>query len=257
MRAMAVKTRVLLTFIHAGGAAKTSTTRDLGYELHRRGKRVLLIDLDPQANLTEWLGVLDVEPTQTIIPALQDYAPLPEPQQAHGMDIIPAHLDLTRTEVMLPALSNPEGRLKAALEPLRESGHYDYILLDAPPSLGKLTANGANAADWVVVPLPASPKGLSALNGAREMLTEYARTNKGLRVATYLVTQGTATKISREVADAYAELLPGQTSGPITWRPAVYSRAIVEGQPVSLIDPDAAAEISRVVDGLLGTMGDA
>lgn len=249
-------TRVLLTFIHAGGAAKTSSTRDIGYELTQRGKRVLLVDLDPQANLTEWLGVTDVEPGETIIAALQEYGPLPTPQQVHGLDLIPAHLDLTRTEMLLPALSNAEGRLREALAPVRESGEYDYILLDAPPSLGKLTANGANAADWVLVPLPASPKGLSALNGAREMLTEYTRANKTLRIATFLVTQGTATRISRDVAAAYQELLPGQTTGPITWRPAAYSRAIVEGAPVALVDADARAEVAAVVDQLLRTVGD-
>lgn len=251
-------TKVILTFIHAGGAAKTCTTRDIGYELAKRGKRVLLVDLDPQANLSEWLGLVDVAPQETIMKALREYAPLPEPKQIHGMDVIPAHLELARTEVMLPALTNPEGRLKEALEPLRESGKYDYILLDAPPSLGKLTANGANAADWVIVPLPASPKGLSAISGVREMLTEYARTNKSLRVALYLATQGMHTKDSKKIAEGYALLFPNETSVvTMTHRPAVYSRAILEQSPVSVLDKDAAAEVAQVTDQLLAKMGDA
>lgn len=243
-----------MTFIHAGGAGKTSTTRDIGAELARRGNRVLLIDLDPQANLTEWLGAGGQPLENTIVPVLEEGKPLPSPLDVHGMHLIPSHLRLAKTEVMLPALSNSEGRLKKALKPLRESGAYDYILLDAPPSLGKVTGNGANAADWLIIPVPASRKGLDAIAGVREAIDDYADTNEGLRVAMYLVTQAGHTTTSREVQEAYAQMFPAHLAGPLAHRPGVYGDCQVEERPIEPRQKEAHAEISAVVDTLLERM---
>lgn len=245
------KTQVIMTFIHAGGAGKTSTTRDIGAELARRGHRVLLVDLDPQANLSDWLGAGGVPVEQTVVPVLEDGAPLPEPQQVHGMDLIPSHLRLAKTEVMLPALHNSEGRLKKALDRVREAGTYDFVLLDAPPSLGKITGNGANAADWLIIPLPASRKGLDALAGVGEAIEAYSDTNEDLRVAMYLVTQAGHTTTSREVQDVYAQMFPGRLAGPISHRPGVYGDCQVEEQPVGPRQKEAHAEIAAAVDTLL------
>src|SRR5690554_1012314 len=95
--------QVISVFNHAGGVAKTSTVRDIGYVLSDLGYRVLLIDLDPQANLTNWLGIDDdIDLSETVYPAIipdsADADPtelvLPEPRSVHGMDIIPATLRL-------------------------------------------------------------------------------------------------------------------------------------------------------------------
>ena len=246
-----------MAFNHAGGAAKTSTVRDMGYELVQRGYRVLLIDLDPQANLTNWLGVYDAAVERSVQPILEDYAPLPEPYAVHGMDLIPSHLSLARTDARLPGYTNAEGRLKALTDQLRQSGGYDFVLIDPPPSLGKLTANAANAADWVIVPIPARYKGIVALEGLREMLTEYTRTNPNLKVAMYLVTQLENTAHSRESLEVYQQVLGDELAGPLTYRPAIYNRCQPEGQPVGVNAPDseAHAEISRAVDVLLERLG--
>ncbi|GHG10486.1 chromosome partitioning protein ParA [Deinococcus piscis] len=257
---MSHQTRVIMLFIHAGGAGKTSTTRDLGYELARRGKRVLLIDLDPQANLTSWLGKYEITPEQTVQAALADYSPLPEPLEAYGMHLIPSHLSLARTEGQLGGMTNPEGRLKVAIDAVRASGRYDYILLDAPPSLGKMTANAANAADWVIVPLPPTLKGLDALPGVQEMIGEYSRTNPGLKVAMYLVTHMNQTKASREVMEVYQEMLGDQLTGPMVLRPAIYANCQNAGRPIdgsSKDEADARAEIIQATDALLQRVGDA
>lgn len=245
------KTQVIMTFIHAGGAGKTTTTRDIGAELARRGYRILLVDLDPQANLTYWLGVVGLPVEQTIVPVLRDGAPLPAPQHAFGMDIIPSHLDLAQVDVLLAALHNPEGRLKKAIDKVRASGNYDFILLDAPPSLGKLTANGANAADWLIVPLPASRKGLDAIAGVREAIERYSDTNEDLEVAMYLVTQATHNNTSRDVQEAYSQLIGEQLAGPIIHRPAIYGDAQVESRPIKPKQKEAHAEIAAAVDTLL------
>ncbi|WP_216326075.1 type II toxin-antitoxin system prevent-host-death family antitoxin [Deinococcus aestuarii] len=250
-------TSVLMAFNHAGGAAKTSTIRDLGYELAQLGYRVLLLDIDPQANLTNWLGVLDAPVERSLQPVLEDYAPLPEPYPVHGMDLIPSHLSLARTDARLPGYTNAEGRLRAAIEQVRGQGTYDFVLIDPPPSLGKLTANAANAADWVIVPVPARYKGIVALEGLREMLGEYTRTNPGLRVAMYLVTQMENTAHSKESHEVFQQVLGDQLAGPLTYRPAMYNRCQPEGQPIGVNAPDSDArrEIQGVVAALLQRIG--
>lgn len=254
---MTNQTQVILTFIHAGGAAKTSTTRDLGAELARRGKRVLLIDLDAQANLTDWLGVEEVQPQQTVQATLEQKAELPAPLHVHGMDIIPSHLDLVQTEAMLPGLHNPEGRLRLAIDKLRATGEYDFIFLDAPPSLGKITANGANAADWLLIPLPATRKGLDALRGLRGAIEMYTESNPSLQVAMYLITQATHTNTSRDVVDMYRQILPDGLAGPITSRPGVYGDCLLYSRPVDASTPEAYAEIQKATDELLRRIGQA
>ena len=251
------ETKVLMAFNHAGGAAKTSTIRDIGYELSQLGYRVLLFDLDPQANLTNWLGLYDVDLGRSVQPLLEDYAPLPEPFEVHGMHLIPSHLSLARTDARLPGYTNAEGRLKAAIDQVRQAGGYDFVLIDPPPSLGKLTANAANASDWVIVPVPARYKGLVALEGLREMLTEYTRTNPKLRVAMYLVTQMENTSHSRESLEVYKQVLGDELVGPLTYRPAVYNRCQPEGEPVGVNAPDSDArrEIQAVVQALLQRIG--
>lgn len=248
---------VLMAFNHAGGAAKTSTIRDIGFELSQQGYRVLLIDLDPQANLTNWLGVYDAAIERSVQPVLEDYATLPEPYEVHGMHLIPSHLSLARTDARLPGYTNAEGRLKALIDQVRVSGAYDFVLIDPPPSLGKLTANAANASDWVIVPIPARYKGIVALDGLREMLTEYTRTNPQLRVAMYLVTQLENTAHSKESLEVYQQVLGDELAGPLTYRPAVYNRCQPEGQPVGVNAPDSEArsEIQGVVQTLLQRIG--
>lgn len=118
--------RVYTFFTHAGGAGKTSLARDLGFELARRGFRVLLVDTDPQANLTSWLGVREVAPEETLL-HLVDTGQLPTPRRLSewGLDLIPASLDLARVEVRLmqrPSLpcscARPCGRRRATTSSL-------------------------------------------------------------------------------------------------------------------------------------------
>jgi chromosome partitioning protein len=140
---------------------------------------------------------------------------------------------------------------------VRASEEYDFVLIDPPPSLGKLTANAANAADWVIVPVPARYKGLVALEGLKEMLTEYTRTNPQLRVAMYLVTQMENTAHSKESHEVFRQTLGDELAGPLTYRPAIYNRCQPEGQPIGVNAPDSEArrEIQAVVQTLLGRIG--
>jgi len=155
-----------------GGVGKTTTAVNLGAGLARQGKRVLLVDLDAQANCTMSLGhqMPDEIPTTTATclnrlmddqPTQIDSAILPHPE---GFDLLPANIQLAATEVALQSTLNRERILKEALAPL--AGKYDYIIIDCSPSLGLLTLNALTAADSVLIPVQAhflSVKGLEML----------------------------------------------------------------------------------------------
>lgn len=149
-----------------GGVAKTSSTMNMGAALSNLGKRTLLIDLDPQFNLTTSFGV--VEPEHTIYDALTkkiDYLPIIPIYDK--LDLIPSSIDLNRAEVELSSEFKREERLEGMLNMIADN--YDYILLDCPPSLGLLTINGLVASDKIYVPVEAeylALKGFSVLEQA-------------------------------------------------------------------------------------------
>ena len=130
-----VSTMQVLTFFnHAGGVGKTSTVRDLGYCLTEYGFKVLVIDTDPQATLTNALGFnhSKISISQTIAPAVlsEEPSPLPQPLSAHGMDLIPSTLKVAELEVDLLRLEFAELRLKDSIGFLKG---YDFVLIDCPP----------------------------------------------------------------------------------------------------------------------------
>ncbi len=146
-------TRVLAVANQKGGVAKTTTVASLGAAMAEKGRRVLLVDLDPQGCLTFSLGldpdklvvsiheVLlgDVEPSAALVPTLE------------GMTLMPANIDLAGAEAMLLMRAGREYALKRALAKVADD--FDVVIIDCPPSLGVLTLNGLTAADEVIVPL--------------------------------------------------------------------------------------------------------
>jgi chromosome partitioning protein len=135
---------------HKGGTGKTTCTTNIGSELARRGFKVLLIDFDPQANLSQGLGIFESE--ETIYTSLSRGKPL-KIYSLGNMDIIPSSLDLAGLETELSSKMAREHVLKNAIEKVKEN--YDYILIDCPPSLGIMTINCLIASDSVIVPLEA------------------------------------------------------------------------------------------------------
>jgi chromosome partitioning protein len=131
-----------------GGTGKTSTTVNLGAALVRAGMHVLLVDLDPQASLTEYF--LDpADPPATVFNLLIEGNPLQPLQLGEYISLLPANIDLAAAEVLLPAKTNHERRLARFLKPYA----YDYCLIDCPPSLGVLTRNALTAAHAVIIPV--------------------------------------------------------------------------------------------------------
>jgi chromosome partitioning protein len=255
---MTHQTRILTFFSHAGGVGKTTSCRDLGYELAQLGYRVLLIDLDAQANLTTWLGVdPNAESSVTIYDSVVHDAPLPEPVHVHGMDLIPADLQLARLDPDLSAM--PMGgtpRLKKALHPLVAEGRYDFILLDTPPSLGKVIGIALFAAHHVVIPVSSEPKGVEAVATVHQMIEDMAEYNPDLTILTHLFTQRDTTALSRAVAEQ-GKVAFSNPSGPISRLNAPYGRCVDARLPLGAYEPAGRArtEVQNAAQQVLGYLG--
>lgn len=254
-----VKTRVLSFFNHAGGVGKSSAVRDLGYVLSDLGFRVLLVDADPQANLTAWLGITEaVELERTIYPAAMGEEPaLPEPRQIHGMNLIPATLELARLETQLVGQIMGITRLGRAV---RELEGYDFVLLDPPPSLGQLSASAVIAAQHCVVPVPTNIKGFQGIRTVIDMIRDYRQANPELSVAMFLLTQFDArTNHDRESLRTLQSDLTSiaPVSPALGWRPAIYRDASLSGLPVPLDSPASKAdeEVRAATGALLEAVG--
>uniref|UniRef100_A0A5Q5CDK3 Cobyrinic acid a,c-diamide synthase n=1 Tax=Mycobacterium sp. (strain JLS) TaxID=164757 RepID=A0A5Q5CDK3_MYCSJ len=150
---MARVTRVLAVANQKGGVAKTTTVASLGAAMAESGKRVLLVDLDPQGSLTFSLGhdpdKLPVSVHEVLLGEVEPDAALVDTPE--GMTLLPANIDLAGAEAMLLMRAGREHALKRAMAKL--TGTYDVVLIDCPPSLGVLTLNGLTAAHEVIVPL--------------------------------------------------------------------------------------------------------
>ncbi|MEL7534281.1 MAG: ParA family protein [Bacteroidota bacterium] len=167
--------------IQKGGSGKTTTAVNLAAALKARGKRVLLLDLDPQANLTQALGV-EEEPEANIYQLLKQEAAGQEadPMAAvietkSGLSLIPATLDLAMAEMELVSVYGRESLLERIVEPLET--HFDYLMIDCPPAIGMLTVNALVASNWVLMPLQAE---FLPLKGVQSFMKTFERIKKQL-----------------------------------------------------------------------------
>ena len=164
-----------------GGVAKTTTCLNLGHALSERGRRVLLVDLDPQASLTISLGFDVRELTSTIYDVLLETRPgitikdVVQATRMKAVNLAPASIELSKAEMDLFSEMNRERALKDALTPIQTA--YDYILIDCPPSLGLLTTNALAAADAVLIPLQSD---YLAMRGAELLLSTIEKVRRKL-----------------------------------------------------------------------------
>jgi len=184
---------------HKGGVGKTTSAINIGAGLNQLGKKVLLIDLDPQANLSQSLGLVNEE--RNIYGALRGEYVLQPMEVARGLDVIPSTLDLSGAEVEMSGEAGREYILREILEPIRAS--YDYILIDSPPSLGLLTINGFTASDKIFIPLQAEYLALQGLAKLTEVIEKIKkRLNKDLELGGVIVTQYDHRKVlNRDVVE--------------------------------------------------------
>jgi chromosome partitioning protein len=232
----------LCFFNHAGGVGKSTVVRDVGYLLAEQGQRVLLIDADPQANLTSWLGVRSgVKLEDTLYAAIFGERRLPVPLEVHGMSLIPSHLDLAKAELQLAGVVMGVTRLRSAVV---SADSYDYVLIDPPPSLGQLSALAVIAADRLVVPVPTNVKGFEGVRTVVEMVREYQEASPELAIGFFALTlYDERTRHDRDSLAALSELSRiAPVSTPLAYRPAAYRDASLAGIPVPAFAPGSAAD---------------
>ena len=138
-----------------GGVGKTTTAVNLGAALAESGKRILLIDLDPQANATSSFGLQDVDDISLYEPLLGEASIIEKilPTRREGLFIVPADLDMAGAEVEIARMPNHLTRLAETLKPLHTDQTFDFVFLDCPPSLGILMSNALAAADELLTPI--------------------------------------------------------------------------------------------------------
>ena len=162
-------TKVIAVANQKGGVGKTTTSVNVAACLAASGQRILLLDLDPQANATSGVG-LEKREGASAYPALLGEGSLADSIVStayEGLSVIPSEVDMCGAEVELSRVENHLHRLKLALEPVIHSGRFDLILIDCPPALGVLTLNVFTAADWLLIPLQCeyyALEGISMIN---------------------------------------------------------------------------------------------
>lgn len=200
-----MKTHVTAITNQKGGVGKTTTSINLAAALASRGKKTLLIDLDPQANATSGLGLDKLSP-KSIYPVLlgeQSMEAVIQPTPLAKLDMIASELDLAGAEIEIARMDQYLFRLKESLAPVIAAGSYAYILLDCPPSLGLLTLNCLTAADSILVPLQCEYYALEGLSVIMDMVIKIQESsNPRLRLDGILFTMfDTRTNLSKDVVE--------------------------------------------------------
>lgn len=199
---------------HKGGVGKTTSAINIGVGIIKRlaswEGRVLLVDMDPQANLSQSLGIIN--PEKNIYGALMgEYELEPIKGWWAGLDIIPSTLDLSGAELELSGEAGREYILRELLEPLK--GIYNYIIIDTAPSLSLLTINSFVASDEIIIPLQAEYLALQGLSKLTEVVSKIQRRlNKGLKIGGVVITQYDSRKIlHRDVVETIRAHFPKET----------------------------------------------
>jgi chromosome partitioning protein len=219
-----------------GGVGKTTTAINLGAALAERGKRVLLVDMDPQGALSVGLGLnpLALEKTlyNLLMGADQDAGSVVTNTKIERLDLLPANIDLAAAEVLLVGEVAREQALARVLQPLRR--RYDFILIDCPPSLGLLTVNALTAADGVLVPLQCEYFALRGMALLMDTISKIAdRLNPNLEIVGVLATMYDARTVhGREVLGRVEEAFGDQVFRTVVGKTIRFAEAPVAGESI-------------------------
>ncbi len=271
--------RIIALFNQAGGVGKTSLVNQLGYMIacckrldvktKKRSKKkrdyyqVLVVDMDPQASLTIFMGLDPYELDKTIYHAILHDEPLPihkgiyaqtqKEDGTPGVDLVPANLGLALAERELMSAMMSDFRLREALLPVQE--HYDFILIDCPPSLGNLAYISLVAATHVLVPIQSQYK---AFNGVQQLFDTIklvrARPNRDLAIAGFVPTMYDQRNShdERTLAAIQEQLSTVATVYPPITRSTIFADASEEHLPLALYDKKhpALKAVTQIIEGL-------
>lgn len=231
--------RVLAVVNQKGGVGKTTTAVNLATAMSAVGKKVLLIDLDPQGNASTGLGFDQSDRQKTSYDIVIHGTPLARAELATNvpnLSLVPATMDLTGAELELVNMKKRETRLKDALD--QHAGKYDYILIDCPPSLGLLTLNSLVAADAVLIPLQCE---FYALEGLSHLLKTVEMVRAGMN--TKLTVQGVVltmydrrNKLTEQIEDDVRNVLGETVYQTVIPRNVRISEAPSHGKPALIYD---------------------
>lgn len=236
-----MKTTVVALANQKGGVGKTTTCINFSACLAEKKKKVLLVDLDPQANATSGLG-LEKGFGSSIFPALlgeADGASLIKETGIKNLDIIPSELDLAGAEIAIARRDDYLHRLKEAMDPVIEGGTYDYIILDCPPSLGILFMNALNIAHEVIIPIQCEYLALEGLGVMVDIVNQISEAgNPNLHISGILMTMyNVSTNLSQQVVQEVVKHFGDRVFETLIPRNVRLSEAPSFGQPVTQYDP--------------------
>ncbi len=223
-----------------GGVGKTTTCVNMAAYLASFGRKVLLVDLDPQGNATTGLGFTKSQLKKSVYNVLIDEEEVKDnilPTELENLVILPANIDLAGAEVELVYKKSREKVLKAALDKVRSQ--YDYILIDCPPSLGLLTINALAASDSAIIPIQSeyyALEGLSQLMNTISLVRQHL--NKGLKVEGVVLTMYDGRSlISKQIAAEIKKYFTKKLYEIVIPRNVRLSEAPSHGKPILLHDP--------------------
>jgi chromosome partitioning protein len=231
--------RIIALVNQKGGVGKSTTAVNLGAALGVLGKRVLVVDSDPQGNTTTGFGIDKTHLPRDIYDVLLQETSIEDAivgTEVEGLSLVPATINLAGAEIELVSALSRETRLRQAL--VRVAGRYDFVFIDCPPSLGLLTINALTAADECIIPVQAeyyALEGLSQLTSVVRRVREAL--NPALHVSGVLVTMFDGrTRLAMEVLDELEKFFPQQMFKTQIPRNIRLSEAPSYGKPVILFD---------------------
>lgn len=226
-----------------GGVGKTTSTINMGAAIAEYGRRVLLVDLDPQGALSAGLGInyddLDVTVYNLLVDSGANVTEALHHTSVDGLDVVPANIDLSAAEIQLVNEVGREQSLARALRPVMHD--YDFIIIDCQPSLGLLTVNALSCADSVIIPMECeyfSLRGLALLMDTVDKVRD--RLNFRLEVLGILVTMfDRRTNHSKEVMERVVEVFGDKVFDTVITRTVRFPETSVAGEPITSWAPSS------------------